>query len=257
MLLTAFVSLGSGVASANLVPNPGFENYTTCPVGDNSIADGYADSWSAPTVGSSDFHHSCANIVEPLLGVPNNIAGSQSPFDGNGYAGLATYAPLLGQEYREYIETPLTAPLVAGEEYTVSFYTSLADLSFWAADSIGAYLSVGQVGPQSFFDSLPLTPQINTPSGVFLDDSVNWMLVSGTFTAAGGEDHMVIGNFRDDTSTNISVTNGGLIEGAQLTYMYVDGVSVSAAAAVPIPASAWLFGSGLIGLIGVAKKRKT
>lgn len=40
----------------------------------------------------------------------------------------------------------------------------------------------------------------------------------------------------------------------------VDSVSVTAAGSVslvPVPAAVWLFGSGLIGLVGIARKRKT
>lgn len=256
MLLTALVSLSVQIADANLVPNPGFESFSACPVDDNSITDGYADNWSAPTLGTSDYFNACANSGEVLLGVPDNGPGSQTPFDGNGYAGLAAFGTIIGIEYREYIETPLSSPLVGGEEYTVSFYTSLAENSYFSIDSIGAYFSVGQVGLQSILTPLPFNPQINTPSGVFLDDVDNWMLVSGTFTAAGGEDYMVIGNFRDDASTNFSI-NGGLLQGAQTSYMYIDGVSVVAASAVvPIPSAVWLFSTGLMGLVGMSKFRR-
>jgi len=34
-------------------------------------------------------------------------------------------------------------------------------------------------------------------------------------------------------------------------------VMVTNVAAVPVPAAAWLFGSGLLGLIGVARRKKT
>ena len=41
--------------------------------------------------------------------------------------------------------------------------------------------------------------------------------------------------------------------GQQLTlaYIYKDGVGE-----VPVPAAVWLFGSGLIGLIGIARRKK-
>lgn len=40
--------------------------------------------------------------------------------------------------------------------------------------------------------------------------------------------------------------------------VYFDNVSVTAdVSAVPVPAAAWLFGSGLIGLVGMARRKKT
>jgi hypothetical protein len=46
------------------------------------------------------------------------------------------------------------------------------------------------------------------------------------------------------------------IEGCNADY-FIDNVSISADVnAVPVPAAVWLFGSGLIGLVGMARKKK-
>jgi len=34
-------------------------------------------------------------------------------------------------------------------------------------------------------------------------------------------------------------------------------VAIADLSAVPVPAAVWLFGSGLLGLVGVARRRKT
>lgn len=44
--------------------------------------------------------------------------------------------------------------------------------------------------------------------------------------------------------------------GGTLNYAYVDNVLYGGLSTVPIPAAAWLFGSGLIGLIGIARRKK-
>src|ERR1043166_7746227 len=72
----------------NLVPNPGFENYSACPSSASQICS--AAPWFQPTTdGTSDFFHTCAlpNIPAVFAGVPDNLYGSQVPHSGQGYAG--------------------------------------------------------------------------------------------------------------------------------------------------------------------------
>lgn len=65
-------------------------------------------------------------------------------------------------------------------------------------------------------------------------------------------------------SLNIDPTwNGKILEfgvnsaatGYTMSGVYYDNLSLSGTPAVPVPAAAWLFGSGLLGLIGVARRR--
>ena len=127
---------------------------------------------------------------------------------------------------RSIVSSPLSTPLQAGTPYLIQFRVSLADSSLLAVDRLGAYLSVGPVGPVNNYAALPYTPQIESPANVALSNSTGWTLISGTFVALGGEDHITIGSFRDDASTTLSPGPGAWLGGS---YYYVDAVSAEIA----------------------------
>ncbi len=217
-LLLAAALPGAALA-VNLVPNPSFESFTSCPTSFGQLS--LAAPWDVPNTGTSDFLDGCAPVVFPSVNVPQNEQGFQNARTGVGYAGFIPYSA--APDYREYLEAPLASPLVAGTPYLVKFYVSLADLSLLAVDRLGAYLAVGPVGPIPNYAALAFTPQIESPANVPLNDATNWTLVSGVYVATGGEDHIVIGNFHDDASTTTSPGPGNWPGGA---YYYVDDVSV-------------------------------
>jgi hypothetical protein len=216
ILLAALTPPNAG--AVNLVPNDSFESFTSCPVSFSNMTD--CVSWSAPTTGTSDYYNACTSGPN-TPDVPNNNFGFQNARTGVAMAGFIPFSA--AADYREYVETPLTSTLVANVTYTVKFYLSLADIANRSLDRIGAYLSVGPVGPIGNYAPLSFTPQIESPANVYLNDTVNWMLVSGTYTAAGGEDHIVIGNFHDDATTSFQLGPGNWAGGS---YYFVDDVSV-------------------------------
>lgn len=211
--------------AVNLVPNGDFETYVSCPTGYGQL--NVATPWDAPTTGTSDYLNACAPVVFPSLNVPQNQLGFQAAYSGVGYAGLIPLSA--SADYREYLQAPFSAPLVASASYLVTFRVSLADSALLALDRLGAYLSVGPVGPVPNYAPLALTPQVESPPNAFLTNSTGWTLVSGVYVAAGGEDHIVIGNFHDDAST-ATVAGPGLWPGG--SYYYVDDVSVELQAPV-------------------------
>lgn len=209
----------------NLVPNPSFEQFTTCPPG---ISPPFtAAIWSLPTTGgSSDYYNSCAPVASNVS-TPINSFGTQAPRTGSGYAGFILRPTNL---YREYLEVKLSAPLVAGNTYQVSFYVNLADQAQWAIDKFGAYLSKVPIGPIAAAPVLPFVPQIMHPTGTFITDKTNWTQISGTYLASGGEQYLVIGNFYDNLATTPQMGLGGSYPGA---YYYIDDVSVCASCVKP------------------------
>jgi hypothetical protein len=217
ILIFAFAATAQAI---NLVPNPSFESYSQCPPGPFNFA-GFVDVWTVPTGGSPDYYNACAGSSAPA-GVPANSFGNQAARTGNAYAGFILRSSI--NNYREYVEVQLTAPLTGGKTYHVSFYVSLSDQSQWAIDQVGAFLSIGPVGPVSNALPLPVVPQLVNPTGNYITNKAGWTLVSGTYVALGGEDHLVIGNFSDNASTTAMTGLGGFYPGA---YYYLDDVSVS------------------------------
>ena len=210
---------------SNLVPNPDFESFSNCP---NASFQLPTLSWTSPTAASPDYYNSCA-AVSTGVSTPINDFGNQTPRSGGGYVGLIMRPT---NDYREYIETQLTAPLIANHVYQVSFYVNLADNSQWAVDEIGAYLSTGSVGPIPLAPVLNVIPQIKNPTGFVITDKNNWTLISGSYTALGGEDHIVIGNFSDNNSTTTIMGLGGLYP---TSYYWIEDVEVCEIYAPPCP----------------------
>ena len=107
----------------NLVPNPSFEVYGACPDDHLSNAGLSIPPWMNGNMGSCDYFHPCGTGGAT---VPDNWAGFEFPQDGNAYPGL-TVKSNGGFDFREYLQTILVDPLVAGVTYHVSFYVSLGE----------------------------------------------------------------------------------------------------------------------------------
>ncbi len=214
-------------AQQNLVPNGSFEEYSQCPdpatvdpMPDNMIE--LAMGWYNPTGYTPDYFNSCVTVTNSYS-VPTNGYGYQVPRTGNAYCGI--YIPVRsGNSLREYIQTKLIEPLIAGEEYSVKFYVSLADnFSDYSVNTIGAFFSNIPISSttNTVFNK---TPQIvNDATFNPLIDTTQWQEVSGTFIALGGERYMTIGNFEMDG--NVDTTNLVLNPTKDPLY-YIDDVSI-------------------------------
>lgn len=172
------------------MPNYSFEDTLSC----NFAIISNAPPWFNPTATSPDYWNSDAALS--AYRVSNNAFGYQPAKTGRSYAGIsAAFFDPSPTNAREYIETRLDSPLVAGKKYCVQFYVNLGDPSEYATDGMGAYLSVDTVQDLNTAVNLPYTPQIENPAGNILTDRVNWVLISGEYTAVGGEKFITIGNF--------------------------------------------------------------
>lgn len=226
-LLTFLLFTTSLLNAQNLVPNPSFEEYLECPFStaelQNQVVDWY--SWQE----SPDFFHVCSNDLEAIAGVPNNAFGHQYSITGGAYAGLATYAYTV-TDIREYMAAPLIEPLVSGNEYYVFFHASQYD----GGGESESWCATSNIGIRFFKDpnysigvgGTPLTPDnfAHLNHSEVLMDTLNWTLIEGWITADDDYNWMAIGNFFDDSQTEIIELND---ENRCFGIYYIENVCVA------------------------------
>ncbi len=190
-----------GNAQVNLVPNPSFELYDTCPNSSSQIQ--FAIGWSSFR-GSPDYFNTCATTFATI---PNNQVGYQEPLSGNGYAGIWGYASW--GFYREIIGAQLTTPLIIGQKYYVSFETVLSNQALGygscAIDKIGAKFSTI---PFSLTNPVPINNSAQLYSSSVITDTLNWKRIKGSFVADSAYSFIMLGNFFDDAHTDTSQIGG-------------------------------------------------
>ncbi|HLP56410.1 MAG TPA: gliding motility-associated C-terminal domain-containing protein [Fluviicola sp.] len=203
-------------AQQNLVPNGGFEDYTSCPLG---IADYTAAAWVLPTWGTSDYFNSC-NLAD--AGIPSNFAGHQQAHSGFGYSGFGSCFEIPNQNSREYLQVELMFPLETGKEYAFSCFVSLAEVSKFCMKDVGIAVTNNPIGG-SYVDPIPFLPYLESVSPDYICDTINWVRLDIRFIANGGEKFLTIGQFKNDADADIFVRDS-LMGGC--AYYYIDDVSL-------------------------------
>jgi len=217
VLLIFYVLTYSCCIAQNLVYNGNFEDYTICPSSSGGVQNcvGWFSAASSP-----DYFNVCASSMAFL--VPNNSWGYQQPYDGNAYMGGATY--FQNYAYREPVRGTLIESLVAGTTYYVSFKVSLAEMqSNCGSNKIGALFTTLQYTNLS--NPAPIVNYAQVYTNDIITDTANWTTVSGTFVADSAYNYVMIGNFFDNSQTDIHILGSQL--NSLYSYYYIDDVCVS------------------------------
>ncbi len=222
--LLLILCLRFSASGQNLVPNPGFENDTSCNIVPSAIQLGYAPPWNSPTGGTPDIFNSCA--INNYYSTPSNGWGFQHPHLGNCYAGVGLYSfngtiSNCNSYYIEYIQIELDSPLINQESYCGSFYINLINRSAIAIKNIGVYFSDTNISLQTPCE-LNFNPQIKDTN--FIIDTTNWTLIYGRYIAHGGERYIIIGNF--DSALNTDTIHVNATFPIQSSGYYIDDVNV-------------------------------
>lgn len=167
--------------------------------------------------------------VIPPHGIPYSNYCYQWPRNGDNFLITGLYNATANPQLRGYPRNRLKQPLEAGKVYCVSFYVNLTNQSTHGIDAIGAYFSDSGVDSiHACNEALTyLVPQIQNPANNIITDTLHWTLINGQFTANGTEKYLIIGNFRSDANTNISLVNPANLPANAADYN-VDDVSVIA-----------------------------
>jgi len=209
----AFLSSNLNLFAQNLVPNPDFEYYNQCPFAGDVTGPMTCEPWIS--MSSANYFNVC---WPGGFGVPSNFSGYQPAHSGDGYVGGYQ------RDTREFIYAQLLEPLVAGQCYEVSFYASCANI--WCGiNHLGAHFTNEEPAWPS-----GVIPQLDG-GGQFFADTLNWMLISGTFVASGGEEWITLGNFYTNANTQF---DPDCHLSTIAAYYYFDDVVVQATTTYPI-----------------------
>lgn len=218
LIVMISILVSQNCVSQNLVLNPDFEDTLTCQQVQN-LAFLKSACWYR-AIGTPDLL-SC-NLTCGSSPNPQGVFGYQLPHSGCNYGGITPSIFGVDPEYREMVGGKLAGALIQGHNYYVSAYVSAGDRCQYVTDDIGFYFSNDSINPDSDF-VFQYTPQVENPDGNMLSDTLNWMLISGYFIAQGGEQWIIIGNFKDDAHTTLDTLANWIVPGA---YYFVDDVSV-------------------------------
>ncbi len=228
---TTLLAQCTGTCGSNLLPNPGFELYTSlCTTADIQL---YANqspvqNWfGTENYNPNQMAGSTPDYFSPCAGSTNSA--NNVCMTGNARLGMFTKTSFANG--REYVQAQLTNTLTAGKTYCFSMVVKskvgAAGNLLSSCDGIGAWfhnqgliniatMNGGNqfIGPGSTINA---APQIENASGNLIGAAC--VTVTGTFCAQGGEQWIVLGNFRNDANTQISGSNPS-------NYMYIDDVSL-------------------------------
>ena len=218
----------SNICGTNLLTNPDFETPTvSCSTADIQLYNsqtpvaGWYGTDDYPGAGSSpDYFSACAGFTN---------SANNSCISGAGRVGVFTKTS--GTNSREYVQSQLITPLVAGKTYCFSMIVKSkvgsAGNLLSACDGMAAWFhNQGLINIQTMNAGNQLlgagslinaNPQVENPSGNLI--GAQCVMVTGTFCAQGGENWIVIGNFRNDASTTMTGSN-------TMNYMYIDDVNL-------------------------------
>jgi len=231
LIITIAFTFGK-INGQNLVPNGSFETYSSLP---NSLSDwSFCTGWNNVNMSMStwpyatpDFYHTSGTGDAQL---PNCKYGTVNPHTGNAIMGL--YSRHSSQtNARDYIATQLSAPLVVGTTYNISFWITNGGAPYYygsACNHFGIQLSMSPLN-QNQHENIGGTPQAEIAAQHW---SSNWVQYTFTYVATNPYQYVTIGNFNNDATT--STTNHASANYNAGVYYFIDDVVIEPTVVLPV-----------------------
>jgi hypothetical protein len=173
----------------------------------------------------------------------NSPLGAAGSYSGNlkaGYTGAPSFPAIKVERLAEGL-------LTGGASVTVSYdaYAPVQTVDINAGENIGAVVFIAEFFTERTGD--------NGAVNNILQGAPNWL-------TTGWQHYEYTFNLAEDAGGGVSMlfkADCGANENCRFD-AYIDNLSiVTDVSAVPVPAAVWLFGSGLLGLVGVARRKKS
>lgn len=209
-----------------IVPNGNFDDFEFKSLKTPNQVD-LALPWISPNVTMCDLFSK--GVKSPKIQVPTNEHGVQEPASGSSYAGFRAYSKD-PKKPRTYLEVKLSQKLVKGQQYCIRYSLSLADLSKFAVNNVGVYVTEKKL-QYSKDNAIMVEPQVTIADNVPVNVMDSWEHICGTFTAAGGEEYIVIGGFGAEDKMKVEkMKKPAGIAGTVMndSYYFIDNVEIVA-----------------------------
>jgi len=256
-------------AGQNLIVNPSFED-SACNYVDNLGRDDYGlyPNWNACAVFEVWVNHECVNgddiSTNTRHTIPRNSFGFQRTKEGMSYI---TFTFLSYNFYGVYPPQPnylighIRSALTANRSYLLRYFVSLTeDRRTGTNDDQGGYAAMTASGISNldvFFTDVDycinsyrrrelydtsyrfgnkgkVSPQIKNPRNRILANPADWMEVTGTFRAEGGEDRFLVGIFDSKGALNYKKIDKQAQGGIIISY-YMDDFSLKPLPGLDVP----------------------
>ena len=199
----------------NIIPNPGFEEYSMYPIGWFYTGRHFSrvqKYWFSATNTSPD-------VYGPKVVVPKQWQakgfGKLSAFEGRSFVGITTYGCDSDKPHcKEYIEAQLKEPLVPGQNYSISLNVAQLTNSM-PVNNLGLVFSEDRVLHRNE-ECLLMKPTVNFSR--IISSSDRWTKLQSKFVASDAAQYIVIGNFYSDANTK------ALARKWAFGYFYIDNI---------------------------------
>lgn len=219
--------LAASHAQDNLVPNGSFEEADVRRLKGYGQLSEFAGEWFPLTATPLDLF--AEGMKSEKVNIPENLYGRQEASEGAHYAGFRAYSKNT-RLFRQYYQVKLTEELEENQMYCVSFDLSLSDLSRYAVNGIGAYLSDRKLaqGNTGVFTTQPSVRHHANKVMMFMD---GWETLCGTVIGTGQESYLIIGAFAGDSEMEVEKVKrptGFTAAQEAHAYYYLDNIQVHA-----------------------------